>query len=91
MKHQLFFNYGRFKLRTCRSFKRHEFQVIKGIKDKIKKIRFILVEFHNDEIYISYNPKELHNYLQTNNFKLINSFKFPFTTWEDRLYMNLKK
>ena len=68
----------------------HEFQVIKGIKDKIKKIRFILVEFHNDEIYISYNPKELHNYLQTNNFKLINSFKFPFTTWEDRLYMNLK-
>ena len=69
----------------------HEFQVIKGIKDKIKKIRFILVEFHNDEIYISYNPKELHNYLQTNNFKLINSFKFPFTTWEDRLYMNLKK
>ncbi len=66
----------------------HEFQVIKGIKEKIKNIKYILVEFHNDEIYLSYNPSELHDYLTKNNFKLIDRFKFPFTTWEDRLYTN---
>tara|TARA_Y100000992_G_scaffold54029_1_gene32395 strand:- start:529 stop:1239 length:711 start_codon:yes stop_codon:yes gene_type:complete len=67
----------------------HEFEVIKGIKDKIKNIKLILVEFHNDEIYVSYNPTEIHDYLISQNFKLINNFKFPFTTWEDRLYINL--
>ncbi len=69
----------------------HEFQVIKGIKDKIKNVKFILVEFHNDEIYVSYDPTKLHKFLISKNFKLINNFKFPFTTWEDRLYMNLYK
>ncbi len=67
----------------------HEFQVVKGIAEKIKYIKLILVEFHNDEIYVSYNPNELHDLLIFNNFKLINKFKFPFTTWEDRLYINL--
>ena len=66
----------------------HEFEVIKGIKEKIKNIKLILVEFHNDEIYVSYNPNELHEFLVSNNFKLVNSFKFPFTTWEDRIYFN---
>ena len=33
----------------------HEFQVVKGIAEKIKYIKLILVEFHNDEIYVSYN------------------------------------
>ena len=67
----------------------HEFEVIKGIKEKIKNIIIFLLEFHNDEIYVSYKPNDLHN-LYSNDFKLINSFKFPFTTWEDRLYINLK-
>ena len=69
----------------------HELQVVKGIAEKIKHIKLILVEFHNDEIYVSYNPKKLHDLLTFNNFKLINKFKFPFTTWEDRLYINLHK
>ncbi len=66
----------------------HEFEVVKGIKEKIKNIKLILVEFHNDEIYVSYNPNGLHEFLVSNNFKLVNSFKFPFTTWEDRIYFN---
>ena len=65
----------------------HEFEVVKGIKkQKIKNIKLILIEFHNDEIYVSYNPNELHEFLVSNNFKLVNSFKFPFTTWEDRIF-----
>ena len=45
----------------------------------------------DDEIYISYNPEFLHKFLVSHNFKLIKKFKFPFTTWEDRLYTNLEK
>ena len=66
----------------------HEFEVIKGIKEKIKNVRYILVEFHNDEIYVSYDPTKLHNFLINNNFKLEKRLKFPFTTWEDRIYFN---
>ena len=69
----------------------HELQVLQGMKDKIKKVRCMLVEFHNDEIYVSYNSEELHKFLVSNNFQLVKRFKFPFTTWEDRFYMNLKQ
>ncbi len=66
----------------------HELEVLQGMKEKINKVKHILVEFHIDEIYISYNPELLHQFLISNNFELIKKFKFPFTTWEDRLYVN---
>tara|TARA_B110000438_G_scaffold298111_1_gene345684 strand:+ start:1207 stop:1917 length:711 start_codon:yes stop_codon:yes gene_type:complete len=66
----------------------HEFQVLKGLESKIKRVKYILIEFHNDKIFLKYDPKKVHNYLVKNNFILKNSFKFPFTTWEDRFYMN---
>ncbi len=68
----------------------HEFEVLKGMGRSIKNIKYILVEFHNDEIYLSYNPRKIHNYLIKNNFILKTAFKFPFTTWEDRFYFNNK-
>ena len=68
----------------------HEFEVLKGMGQNIKNIKYILVEFHNDEIYLSYNPRKIHNYLIKNNFILKTAFKFPFTTWEDRFYFNNK-
>ena len=66
----------------------HELEVLQGMKEKINKVKRILVEFHIDEIYISYNPEILHQFLISNKFELIKKFKFPFTTWEDRLYVN---
>lgn len=66
----------------------HELQVLQGMEQRIKIVKYILIEFHNDEIYVSYDPKNLHEFLISNNFKLIKKFKFPFTTWEDRLYVN---
>ena len=54
----------------------------------IKKIQYILIEFRSDKIYLSYNPKKIHNYLIKKNFVLQDTFKFPFTTWEDRFYLN---
>jgi len=66
----------------------HEYRALKGIQGNIKKIRYILIEFRSDKIYLSYNPKKIHNYLTKNNFVLKNTYKFPFTTWEDRFYFN---
>ena len=68
----------------------HEFEVLKGMGQNIKNIKYILIEFHNDEIYLSYNPRRIHNYLIKNNFVLKATYKFPFTTWEDRFYFNNK-
>ena len=68
----------------------HEFEVLKGINHKIKNIKYILIEFHSDRIYLAYNPKKIHNYLIKNNFELENIYKFPFTAWEDRFYFNTK-
>ena len=31
---------------------------------------------------------KIFNYLLENNFVLESRFKFPFTTWEDRIYLN---
>ena len=64
----------------------HELEVLKGMGDKIKKIKNILIEIHNDKIFIDYNPKKVHQYLLKNNFILLKKFKFPFTKWEDRFY-----
>ena len=66
----------------------HELEVLLGLNKKIKTVRYILIEFHNDFIYRKYNPSKIHNYLKKNNFSLEVKFKFPFTTWEDRIYSN---
>ena len=68
----------------------HEYEVLRGIQESIKKIRYILIESHNDKIYLSYNSKKIHSYLIKNNFVLKDIYKFPFTTWEDRFYFNNK-
>ena len=66
----------------------HEFEVLFGLKRKIKKVKIILIEFHNDKIYEKYDGKKIHKYLIKNNFELKNKMKFPFTEWEDRIYIN---
>ena len=68
----------------------HEFEVLKGIGSKIRLVKCFLVEFHQDSIYHSYDPKTIHRYLVKNNFALKKIYSFPFTTWEDRFYINKK-
>ena len=69
----------------------HELQVLKGIGTYMNhKINHILIEFHNSDIYLNYNASKIHDYLKKNNFILKKTFKFPFTTWEDRIYENKK-
>jgi len=66
----------------------HELEVLEGLKEKINIIQIILIEFHRDKIYQKYNPNKIHNHLLKNNFTLKAKFKFPFTSWEDRIYFN---
>ena len=68
----------------------HEYEVLYGMGDYIKKINYILVEFHIDSIYENYNSGKIHNFLLENGFTFKKKFSFPFTTWEDRFYKNSK-
>ena len=68
----------------------HELQVMKGFGKYIKNIKCILIEFHISNIYVNYDSNKIHSYLVKNNFNLKRKFKFPFTTWEDRIYLNTK-
>ena len=66
----------------------HEKEVLKGLGKKINIIKVILIEIHNDNIYLKYSSSQIHNYLLKNKFALQKRIKFPFTTWEDRIYIN---
>ena len=67
----------------------HELQVLKGIGSYLQKnVNLMLIEIHNSDIFLNYNSRKIHNYLIKNQFKLKKTFKFPFTTWEDRIYQN---
>ena len=67
----------------------HELQVLKGTGSFLKKnVNCMLIEIHNSDIFINYDSKKIHNYLKKNQFILKKVFKFPFTTWEDRIYQN---
>ena len=65
----------------------HEQQVLKGIGKKIKIAKIILIEIHNDDIYLKYSSIKIHKHLIKNQFHLNKIIKFPFTTWEDRVYI----
>ena len=65
----------------------HEFEVLLGAKNLLKKdIRYILIEFHFSKIYKDYDKNKIEKILKKNNFVLIKKFKFPFLTFEDRIY-----
>lgn len=66
----------------------HEYEVLIGLGDKIKLIKSILIEFHNNKTYLGYNSKKIEQFLKKNKFSLKKTIKFPFTTWEDRVYTN---
>lgn len=68
----------------------HELEVLKGSGNALKNFKNILIEFRNDNHYLNYYPKKVHKLLIKNNFYKLKVFKFPFTTWEDRIYIKKK-
>ena len=66
----------------------HELNVLKGTKNTIKKISFVLIENQFFNIYKDNNIKECDDFLKSNQFDLIKKFRFPIFHFEDRLYKN---
>ncbi len=68
----------------------HELEVLNGAKKTLNnKIEYILIEFHFSKIYKKYNRSKIEKVLKKNNFVLVKKFKFPFLTFEDRLYKKI--
>jgi FkbM family methyltransferase len=66
-----------------------EFDVIKGAKDKIKSIKYILFEHHYDQMIIKdYKFSQINNYLKQQNFKKIIKFKMPLRKTFEYIYVN---
>ena len=66
----------------------YELNVLKGSKNTIKKIKFVLIENQFFNIYKNNNEKDWHEYLMKNKFILLKKFRFPLLHFEDRLYKN---
>jgi len=65
----------------------HEYEVLIGLKNKIKIVNSILIEFQFNTVFLNYNAAKIHKYLKKNNLILKKRFHFPFTSWEDRIYV----
>ena len=66
----------------------HELNVVKSGLKTLKKTRYLLIEFRQNDLYLNYSSQALHKIVLKNNFKLIKKFKFPLFSMEDRLYKN---
>jgi hypothetical protein len=67
----------------------HELEVLKlGIKT-LSKVKFILIEFRLNDMYLNYSSTKIHNFLKQNKFKLVKKFKFPLFAVEDRIYKKI--
>ena len=65
----------------------HEAEVLKGASKMLKKnISYVLIEFHFSKIYKNYSRIKIEEILKKNNFEIVKKFKFPFLTFEDRIY-----
>ena len=66
----------------------HELNVVKSGLKTLKKTRYLLMEFRQNDLYLNYSSQALHKIVIKNNFKLVKKFKFPMFSMEDRLYKN---
>ena len=67
----------------------YEYDVLKGLEDKIIKIRLIMLEHHYDDmIKKNYTFGDISDLLKTNNFKMIFKSKMPFRKTFEYIYIN---
>tara|TARA_B100000787_G_scaffold21246_1_gene14409 strand:- start:817 stop:1512 length:696 start_codon:yes stop_codon:yes gene_type:complete len=66
----------------------YELHVLKGSEQKIKEVKYILIENQFSKMYKNVNFKDCHDFLREKNFKLLKKFRFPTLHYEDRLYIN---
>ncbi len=67
----------------------HEFNVIKGMGNLLKKTNLILFEYHYDNSLIKgYDFNEINKYLVSNNFSFISRNKMLFRKGYEIIYKN---
>ena len=69
----------------------YELHVLKGSTQKIKEIKYVLIENQFSNMYKNVNFADCHQFLESKNFRLLKKFRFPTLHYEDRLYVNLHK
>ena len=67
----------------------HELNVVNSGLKTLKKTKYLLVEFRQNDLYLNYSSSLLHKMITKNNFELVKNFKFPMFSMEDRLYKNI--
>lgn len=66
-----------------------EFNILKGLGDKIKKIKNIFFEHHYDDMIIkNYTISNINDLLKENNFKKIYKARMPFRKSFEYIYQN---
>lgn len=67
----------------------YEFNVLKGLKEEIKKVNVIHFEHHFDDMIIkNYKLSDLHHYLAQYNFKKVFKIKMKFRKSFEYIYKN---
>ena len=67
----------------------YEFEILKGLKNRIKIIDIIFFEHHYDDmVNKSYTYSDIHNLLKKNNFEKIFKSKMPFRKTFEYIYRN---
>ena len=67
----------------------YEFNVIRGLGDKINKVKLIHLEHHFDDMVLkNYKLSDIHNYLIQNNFKKVFKVKMMFRKSFEYIYLN---
>jgi FkbM family methyltransferase len=69
----------------------YEIHVLKGSEQKIREMKYILIENQFSKMYKNVNFRDCHDFLRKKNFKLLKKFRFPTLHYEDRLYINEHK
>ncbi len=70
----------------------YEFEILKGLKEKIGIIDIIYFEHHYDNmVNKKYTFRDIHNHLNANNFKKLYKIKMPFRKTFEYIYRNKHK
>ena len=67
----------------------YELNVLKGAKNKLKEISYILIEQQFENQYKNSDFSKVDKYLKDNNFKVIKSFYYPTMHYKDVLYSKI--
>jgi FkbM family methyltransferase len=69
----------------------YEFEILKGLKDKISRIKLIMFEHHYDDmIKKDYKYSNISKLLKDNNFEKIYKSKMPFRKTFEYIFLNKK-